>query len=132
MNKFKQKEAKETKEKETKLPASNGFWMSIISGNFLAKENVVKSLPFVFYLTLLGILYIANGYNAEKLVRELDDVNDELKELRSEYITIKSDLNFESKQSQVAEKTEKFGVMESTVPPTKIIISKEELEKINW
>ena len=82
--------------------------MSIISGNFLAKENVVKSLPFVFYLTLLGILYIANGYNAEKLVRELDDVNDELKELRSEYITIKSDLNYESKQSQVAEKTEAF------------------------
>lgn len=132
MNKFKQKEVDKTKGKEEKSAVSNSVWMSIISGNFLAKENVVKSLPFVFYLTLLGILYIANGYNAEKLVRELDDVNDELKELRSEYITIKSDLNYESKQSQVAEKTEAFGVMESTTPPTKIIISKEELEKINW
>lgn len=129
MNKFKQKESTQKKEKEKK-PVAPSFWMSLISGNFLAKENVVNSLPFVFYLTLLGILYIANGYNAEKLVRELDHVNDDLKELRSEYITIKSDLNYESKQSQVAEKTEAFGVMESIVPPTKIKLSKKEIESI--
>jgi len=129
MNKFKQKESAEKQEKEKK-PSSPNFFVSLISGNFLAKENVVNSLPFVFYLTLLGILYIANGYNAEKLVRELDHVNDDLKELRSEYITIKSDLNYESKQSQVAEKTEAFGVMESIVPPTKIKLSKKEIESI--
>ncbi len=129
MNKFKQKESTQKQEKEKK-PVAPSFWMSLISGNFLAKENVVNSLPFVFYLTLLGILYIANGYNAEKLVRELDHVNDDLKELRSEYITIKSDLNYESKQSQVAEKTEVFGVMESIVPPTKIKLSKKEIESI--
>ncbi|HEY9083735.1 MAG TPA: FtsL-like putative cell division protein [Vicingaceae bacterium] len=129
MNKFKQKESTEKQEKEKK-PSSPNFFVSLISGNFLAKENVMNSLPFVFYLTLLGILYIANGYNAEKLVRELDHVNDDLKELRSEYITIKSDLNYESKQSQVAEKTEAFGVMESIVPPTKIKLSKKEIESI--
>ncbi|MDT8412052.1 MAG: FtsL-like putative cell division protein [Vicingaceae bacterium] len=129
MNKFKQKESTEKQEKEKK-PSSPNFFVSLISGNFLAKENVVNSLPFVFYLTLLGILYIANGYNAEKLVRELDHVNDDLKELRSEYITIKSDLNYESKQSQVAEKTELFGVMESIVPPTKIMLSKKEIKSI--
>lgn len=129
MNKFKQIESTEKQEKEKK-PSSPNFFVSLISGNFLAKENVVNSLPFVFYLTLLGILYIANGYNAEKLVRELDHVNDDLKELRSEYITIKSDLNYESKQSQVAEKTEAFGVMESIVPPTKIKLSKKEIESI--
>ncbi|MBQ21242.1 MAG: hypothetical protein CMD31_10840 [Flavobacteriales bacterium] len=129
MNKFKQKERTEKQEREKK-PSSPNFFVSLISGNFLAKENVVNSLPFVFYLTLLGILYIANGYNAEKLVRELDHVNDDLKELRSEYITIKSDLNYESKQSQVAEKTEAFGVMESIVPPTKIKLSKKEIESI--
>lgn len=129
MNKFKQKVTTKEQEKEQK-PSTPNFFVSLISGNFLAKENVVNSLPFIFYLTLLGILYIANGYNAEKLVRELDHVNDDLKELRSEYITIKSDLNYESKQSQVAEKTELFGVMESIVPPTKIKLSKKEMESI--
>jgi len=82
------------------------------------------------YLLCCFFLYIANGYNTEKLVRELDNINDELKELRSEYITIKSDLNYESKQSQVASKSELFGVKESTVPPTKIIVSAKELKQI--
>lgn len=130
MNKLKSKEkTTETKEKEIKAKSPN-FLVSLFSGSFLAKENVVGALPFVFFLTFLGILYIANGYNTEKLVRELDEINDEMKELQSEYITIKSDLNYESKQSQVAAKTIAFGVKESTIPPTKIIVTKEEMKVI--
>lgn len=130
MNKLKTKEKTiEPKENEAKTTSPN-FLVSLFSGSFLAKENVVSALPFVFFLTFLGLLYIANGYNTEKLVRELDNINDELKELRSEYITIKSDLNYESKQSQVASKSELFGVKESTIPPTKIIVTKKELAQI--
>lgn len=128
MNKLKTKE--EPTQQKTEAQKKPSFFVSLFSGNFLAKENVVGALPFVFYLTFLGLLYIANGYNTEKLVRELDQINDEMKELRSEYITIKSDLNYESKQSQVADKTEVFGVKESTTPPTKIIVTEKELAEI--
>ncbi|NCP45283.1 MAG: hypothetical protein COW67_00840 [Flavobacteriales bacterium CG18_big_fil_WC_8_21_14_2_50_32_9] len=130
MNKLKsEKKLEQLEEKEVKIKSPN-FFTSLITGSFLAKDNVVGALPFVLFLTFLGLLYIANGYNTEKLVRELDNINDELKELRSEYITIKSDLNYESKQSQVASKSELFGVKESTVPPTKIIVSAKELKQI--
>lgn len=130
MNKLKSEDKPvQLEEKEVEIKSPN-FFTSLITGSFLAKENVVRGLPFVLFLTFLGLLYIANGYNTEKLVRELDNINDELKELRSEYITIKSDLNYESKQSQVASKSELFGVKESTVPPTKIIVSAKELKQI--
>lgn len=130
MNKLKSEDNPvQPEEKEVEIKSPN-FFTSLITGSFLAKENVVRGLPFVLFLTFLGLLYIANGYNTEKLVRELDNINDELKELRSEYITIKSDLNYESKQSQVASKSELFGVKESTVPPTKIIVSAKELKQI--
>ncbi|PKP51124.1 MAG: hypothetical protein CVT95_01595 [Bacteroidetes bacterium HGW-Bacteroidetes-12] len=130
MNKLKSEDKRvQPEEKEVGIKSPN-FFTSLITGSFLAKENVVRGLPFVLFLTFLGLLYIANGYNTEKLVRELDNINDELKELRSEYITIKSDLNYESKQSQVASKSELFGVKESTIPPTKIIVSAKELEQI--
>ncbi|MBW6482543.1 MAG: hypothetical protein K0B10_05735 [Vicingaceae bacterium] len=130
MNRLKSKEnPTQPEEKEVRAKSPN-FFTSLITGSFLAKENVVRGLPFVLFLTFLGLLYIANGYNTEKLVRELDEINDEMKELRSEYITIKSDLNYESKQSQVASKSELFGVKESTVPPTKIIVSAKELKQI--
>jgi hypothetical protein len=78
----------------------------------------------------MGILYIANGYYAEKVVRDLHKTGNDVKELRSEYITIKSDLNYKSKQSQVAQATEGIKIYESTIPPTKIVVDQNELEKI--
>lgn len=123
------KEEKKVVEKKEPGKVSKSL-ASVFSGNFLSSDNVVRQLPFIFFLTFLGILYIANGYYAQRTVRELQKVNDELKALRSEYITIKSDLNYNSKQSQVAQATEPYGIKESTVPPTKIVIAPDEMKNI--
>ena len=128
MNTYKKDDVQTESKKET--PKVVKSLSSIFSGNFLNKDNVVSSLPYVFFLTLLGILYIANGYYSEKTVRDLYKVGTELKELRSEYITTKSDFNFKSKQSQVAEATVDFGIKESIIPPSKIVINKKEAENI--
>ncbi len=127
MNTFKKEEMPKKKKEAGKFSKSMA---NIFSGNFLSKDNVVGLLPFVFFLTFLGIMYIANGYYAQGIVRDLQKTGNEVKELRSEYITIKSDLNYNSKQSQVAQATEGIGVHESTTPPTKIVVEQEELEKI--
>ena len=55
----------------------------------------------------------------------------QLKELRSEYISTKSDLMFASKQSQVAKATEALGLKESIVPPFKIEVDSTILFKKN-
>lgn len=128
MNTFK-KEETEPQEKKEASKVSRSL-ANLFSGSFLSKDNVVSYLPFIFFLTFLGILYIANGYYAEKTVRELYKVGNELKEMRSEYITVKSDLNFKSKQSQVAQATKDLNIIESTTPPTKIVVDKEEMKKI--
>ena len=127
MNTFKEEEKSKIVKEPNKVSKS---LVNIFSGNFLSRDNVVSSLPFIFFLTFIGILYIANGYYAERTVRDLYKVTNELKELRSEYITIKSDLNYKSKQSQVAEATQALGIIESTTPPTKIVIDENEMEKI--
>lgn len=127
MNTFK-KEKKPKKKKEAGKVSKS--LANIFSGDFLSKDNVVGLLPFIFFLTFIGILYIGNGYYAEKIVRDLYKTGNDVKELRSEYITIKSDLNFKSKQSQVAKATEPLEIYESTTPPTKIVVDENELEKI--
>ena len=127
MNTFK-KVDKSKKKKET-VSVSKSL-ANIFSGNFLSKDNAVEFLPFIFFLTFLGIIYIANGYYAEKIARELHKTGNEVKELRSEYITIKSDLNYKSKQSQVAQATEELEIKESTTPPTKIVVDKNIMEEI--
>ena len=94
----------------------------MVNGNFLTKDFTIQQLPFVFFLTLIAILYISNTYYAEKTVRRINNVTNELKELRSEYITTKSDLMFISKQSEVAKAALIYGIKESVVPPKKIVI----------
>ena len=102
----------------------------VISGEFFTQEGFIKNLPFVLFLSLLGVLYIGNGYSAIGTIRELAKTNTELKEMRSEYITLKSELNFKSKQSQVEERAAHYGIKQSKVPPLKVELTKEEAEGI--
>lgn len=93
---------------------------AIFSGTFLTNENSLKHVPFILFLALIAILYIANGYYADDKLREVNKITNELKELRSEYISTKSDLMFVSKQSEVAKAAEPLGIKEPIVPPMKI------------
>ena len=116
-------------ENQVEKAPSKGF-KSLLTGSFLSKENVIGALPFVFFLSFLGICYIANGYQTQKVVINLDRTNKSLKELRSEYITTKSDLMIISKQSEVAEATVKMGLKELTSPPKKIVLTAKEKKEI--
>lgn len=102
--------------------------LDVINGNFLTNESSVKQIPFILFLVLVAIIYISNTYYAEKILRKTNSVNNEIKELRSEYITTKSDLMFFSKQSEVARAAEamKIGIKESVVAPKKIVVEKNE------
>jgi hypothetical protein len=93
---------------------------SIFSGTFLANEKTLQHLPYILFAALLAIFYIANGYYADDKIREANKISNQLKELRSEYISTKSDLMFASKQSEVAKSVEFLGLKEPVVPPTKI------------
>ncbi len=93
----------------------------ILDGSFLTRQNLLKQVPFIIFLTFLGVFYIANSYNAEKTIIEISKTKKELEELRYEYITTKSNLMFASKQSEVAYRLANSQVKESTVPPIKLI-----------
>ncbi len=93
---------------------------SILDGSFLTRENLLRQIPFIIFITFLGIMYIANSYNAEKTIIEIGRTKNQLEELRYEYITVKSQLVFQSKQSNVAYRLSNTQVKESTVPPIKL------------
>lgn len=128
MNQYKSQEEKKVEQKSDLK--SKGGLKSILTGSFLSREKLLQVLPFVFFLTFLGVCYIANGYQAQKVFRNLSKTTNEIKELRSEYITTKSELMYISKQSQVARATAPFGLLELTSPPNKIVLTTKEKEEI--
>jgi hypothetical protein len=93
---------------------------AVFSGTFLTNQKALKHTPFLLFLALIAILYIANGYYADGKIRDVNKTANQLKELRSEYISTKSDLMFISKQSEVAKSVEEMGLKEPVVPPMKI------------
>ncbi len=86
----------------------------------LNRDWMVKQIPFAFFVLFLLLLHIYNVHTTERIIRNTDQLNKEVKELHSEYITILSELMSESKQSTVASKLDTLGIKELTTPPIKI------------
>ena len=104
-------------EKNTNPDKRNGL------KRLLKYQWMVKNLPFFLFLTLLAVIYIYNGHYADKVVRNIGKTNNELKELQYEYKTLKSEVMFRSKQSELAKAVEPFGLKELTIPPMLLIDS---------
>lgn len=86
----------------------------------------VQHLPKIIFAMALGLFYIGNTHYAEKTVRKINHVQTEVEDLRADYTTMKSDLMFASKQSEVARKVKQFGLAESLNPPYKVVVEKGE------
>lgn len=94
----------------------------IINGTILVRENVVRQLPYLLFLTVLGIIYIGNRFHAERMVRQIEQLKIEVSNLRSEQITTTSELMNISRPSEVAALVESkgLGLKESMEPPKKL------------
>lgn len=78
---------------------------------------IVRNIPFFLFLSVLAVIYIYNGHYADKTIRDINKVSKELKELHYEYKTLKSEVMFRSKQSELAKAVEPFGLKELVTPP---------------
>lgn len=71
---------------------------------------VFGNFQFVLFLGFLGIVYIANAHFSEKNVRRIQQLQKEIKELKWEYTSIKSETMYKSMQSQIDESLEPVGL----------------------
>ncbi len=68
------------------------------------------------------LIYIGNRYHAEKVVRKTVELQNEVRELRSEAITTSAELMFISKQSEVTKLVKRKNLeLEELEKPPKII-----------
>jgi len=99
----------------------------LIDGNLLTRKIVLKQARFVLLLVLLAFVSIANRNHAEKKVIQLNQLQNDVKELRSQSITISADLIRASRQSEVVRLVNRYelGLEENLEPPKKLIIEKK-------
>jgi len=115
---------------EPRIPSGKGLFsaMENLTGSAgLFKEGLpVKYVPKIFYVCVFLIAYIWNAHLSDRLVRKIEKMKVQVNDLRADYTTLKAELMFRSKQSEVAKEVQSIGLEESMVPPQKLDL--EELE----
>lgn len=109
---------------EDKKRNSEGFFKMMISGSLFSERLILGNLGLLSLLTLLGAIYIANRFHAEKTIRTTDILQKEVKELRSEAMATSAELMYLSKQSEVLKLINEkgLGLKELKEPPFKLIV----------
>ena len=87
---------------------------------FFNVRFIVKNIPFFLFLSGLAVLYIYNGHYADKLVRKIATSERNIKELEYEYKSIKSEVIFRSKASELIRVVEPLGLRELSKPPVQL------------
>jgi hypothetical protein len=115
------------KRKQQSIPSLvfNQLKQAFNSQEFQIQNFWLGNLRYVFFISLLAMLYIANSRYAERGLREITNIQEELKEKRWHYLTTKSKLMDKSKQTEVAKEVKRLGLEELREPPQKIVVPKK-------
>lgn len=93
---------------------------------YFADGFPVRHAPKLLFVMVLGLIYIGNTHHVENTVRGISKIQADVEDMRADYTTLKSELMFASKQSEVARRIKPYGLEESNRPPYKIIVKKGE------
>lgn len=88
---------------------------------------IVKNIPFFLFMAILTVLYIANGHYADKSIRKTNEIEKHLKEMGYEFKSIKKEVIFRSKESELVRAVEPLGLKELIYPAIVLSDSTEKL-----
>ena len=113
---------KAKKKKKRKMPN----WMNKISSVKVSfgDDNAFRYIPHMVFLTVLGIVYIANNHNAEKLAGKITKTEREVKVLQMEYGTLKYEFMTKHNKDEIADELKKMGLYPNDKPVVKVVVNK--------
>lgn len=95
----------------------------ILKGRFLVNEDAVKNWRFIVFSAVLVLVMIGSSHKAEKKVHRIGELDRMTKELRSEYVDLRSQLMKVKMESSVVKKMNERGLKTSEIPPKMIKVA---------
>jgi hypothetical protein len=99
---------------------------NIVKGKFLVSDDAFKNWRFIIFLSVLALIMIASSHSADRKVHQIAQLNNEVKELKSEYVDIRMRLMQTKMESKIIAAMAKRGLEPSVTPPQKIRITTKE------
>lgn len=95
---------------------------SILKANFLISSDSFNNWKFIVFCTVLAIVMIGSSHNAERKVHRIAGLNHEVRELKSEFVDVRSALMKLKMESTITGKMANRGIQPSETPPHKLKI----------
>ena len=94
--------------------------LDILKGKFLVSGDAPKNWLFIIFISFLATIMIGSSHSADKKVHKIAALNEEVQELRSQFVDIHKRLQELKLESTISETVAKKELYPSEVPPKKI------------
>lgn len=102
--------------------------LNILKGKFLISGDAPKHWLFIIFASFLATVMIGSSHSADKKVHQIAALNEEVKELRSEFVDTRSEVQQLKLESTVMQIVEEKGLYPSVVPPKQIKVKSNKEE----
>lgn len=82
----------------------------VLGGGILKEDFIIKHTRLVVLLVILVFFFIGNRYTCMQKLREIDRLQQQLRDVRFEALSISSELTGNSRQSQIESLIEEQGI----------------------
>ena len=108
-----------TEDTNNKRRPNRHSWKSFIGGDILATEFVRRQAKLLGLVMLLVLFYIHNRYECQQQMIRLEDLKEELTDIKYDALTRSSELMERSRQSRIEEyiSTRESDLQTATTPP---------------
>jgi hypothetical protein len=89
-------------------------------GDFFSYRWILGNIRFFLFLACLAVLYIANGHMSDNRIRKINETGRKLKDLQYEYKTLKGEMMFKSRESEMVKAAAPLGLNMDTTSPVRI------------
>ena len=88
-------------------------------------KGISKNIGFILFVTLLGLVYIANAHRGERKLRRISKLKKEVNDAKAMYQSVKSENTYNTTESELIKKLQAQGLKINTEAPILIDKSQE-------
>lgn len=105
----------------------NGL-LDILKGKFLVSGDAPKNWLFIIFVSFLATVMIGSSHSADKKVHQIAALNEQVKELRSQFSEGRRGVQQLRLESKIAEVLSEKEIFPSEVPPNKIRVKANKIK----